>query len=183
MRILSMRAHGWPVRRPQDQALWRRSRNSEAAEDEAERFLDLAGFADARLDAEDSERVAELLARDPAAAADVAAARALAVAPTPTIPDRIFERASALVGADPVRRGQVVALRPRRWGAPNLQGLAQWGSLAAAIVMAGWLGFALGADASISFTRAGSQSEDGFLHELLDPSTGFLRDLTEGVKT
>src|SRR6202043_310675 len=98
------------------------------------------------------------------------AARALAAAPTPTMPDRIFERASALVGgADSMRRGQVVALRPRRWGAPDLQSFARWGSLAAAIVMAGWLGFALGSDASISFTRAGSQNEDGFLHELLDP--------------
>ena len=68
-------------------------------------------------------------------------------------------------------------------GAPNLQGFARWGSLAAAIVMAGWLGFALGADTSISLTRTGAQSDDGFLRELLDPSTGFLRDLTEGVQT
>lgn len=178
-----MRAEGWPLRRSRDQALWQRTRDAEAAEDEAERFLDLAGFADARLDAEESERIAELLARDPDAEADVAAARALAAGPAPAVPDAVFKRASALVGAGELPRAQVVAFPQRRRGVPNLEGFARWGSLAAAIVMAGWLGFALGSDASIALTRAAPQSDGGFLRELLDPSTGFLRDLTEGAQT
>src|SRR5207247_32149 len=61
-----------------DAALLRRSRMVEMTPDEAERYLDLAGFADGRLDPDDCERVAEWLAGDPAAAGDIAAARALA---------------------------------------------------------------------------------------------------------
>ncbi len=178
-----MQADGELPRRLEDQALWQRSRDTEAAEDEVERFLDLAAFADGRLGAEDRERVVELLARDADAAGDVAAARALAAEPALTVTDAVFGRASALVGSDAVSRGQVIAFPRRHLGAPDLQGFARWGSLAAAIVMAGWLGFALGADTSISLTRTGAQSDDGFLRELLDPSTGFLRDLTEGVQT
>src|SRR5438128_1727016 len=61
-----------------DAALWRRSRTADmtAEEVEAERYLDLAGFADGRLDPDDSEQVAERLAGDPVAAGDVAAPRA-----------------------------------------------------------------------------------------------------------
>ena len=176
-----MRAESWRRRRSQDLALWQRSRDAEAAENEAERFLDLAGFVDGRLDAEDRERIAELLARDPVLSADIAAARALAAGAVPAASDTVVKRAAALVDAAPL--GQVMLFPPRSRAAANLQRFAQWGSLAAAIVMAGWLGFALGADASISLTRNGVQSEDGFLRELLDPSTGFLRDLTEGVQT
>jgi hypothetical protein len=178
-----MRGDGQLPSRGPDRALWRRSRDIEAAEDEAERFLDLAGFADGRLDAEDSERVAELLARDRTADGDVAAARIVAAEPMPATPDRVFERAAALVGSGDLPRGRVLAFPARRWTTPNLQRFAQWGSLAAAVVLAGWLGFALGADTSISLTRTGPQSEDGFLRELLDPSAGFLRDLTEGART
>ena len=47
-----MRAESWRRRRSQDLALWQRSRDAEAAENEAERFLDLAGFADCRLGAD-----------------------------------------------------------------------------------------------------------------------------------
>jgi len=49
--------------------------------------------------------------------------------------------------------------------------------------MAAWLGFALGEDVSVALTRNGAQSDDGFLRELLEPSSGFLRDLTEGTQT
>jgi anti-sigma factor RsiW len=165
----------------QDRALWRRSRDIDATENEAERFLDLAGFADGRLDAEDDARVGELLAGDPAAASDVAAARRLAAEPLPATPESVSGRAAALVEDAPAD-GQVIAFPQRRWAPPDLPRLAQWGSLAAAIVMAAWLGFALGADTSMSLTRAG-QSDNGFLNELLNPSTGFLRDLTEGAQT
>jgi anti-sigma factor RsiW len=178
-----MRADGQLPRRSKDRVLWQRSRETVAAEDEAARFLDLAAFADGRLDAEESERVGELLARDPAVASDVAAARALAAESLPPLPDGVFERASGMVGGGDSPGGQIIAFPQRRRGATNLQGLARWGSLAAAIVMAGWLGFALGSDTSIALTRVGPQNEDGFLRELLDPSTGFLRDLTEGVQT
>ncbi|HEV2301909.1 MAG TPA: hypothetical protein VGR91_10110, partial [Stellaceae bacterium] len=64
-----------------DRALWRRSLATEAPPDEAEHFLDLAAFADDRLDDDERERVAALLT--PEAAADVAAARAPLAAAAP----------------------------------------------------------------------------------------------------
>src|SRR5690242_13420539 len=80
-----------------DAAVWRRSCAIEA-DDEAERFLDLAGFADARLaDGDDAERVAAWIAADPDAAADVAAARALAGAPPAIAAEAVVARAVALV--------------------------------------------------------------------------------------
>ena len=81
-----------------DAALWRRARMVDMTMDDGERALDLAGFADLRLDADDRERVAEWLAGDPIAAGDVAAARiltAMAVGP----------------GGVP----ELLVLRPRGW--------------------------------------------------------------------
>ena len=82
-----------------DAALWLRSRTVEMTEDaaEAERYLDLAGFADGRLDPEDRERVAGWLVDDPVAAGDVAAARALAADPErlDAAPEPVIARASA----------------------------------------------------------------------------------------
>jgi anti-sigma factor RsiW len=151
------------------------------APDEADRLLDLAGFADGRLDAEDHARIAELLAQDSATVADVAAARALAASPVPQTPEKVFERAAALV--DAANDGRVIPFAPRSRPAARLERFARWGSLAAAIVMAAWLGFALGEDVSVALTRNGPPGDDGFLRELLEPSGGFLRDLTEGAQT
>src|SRR6266404_6383276 len=85
-----------------DAALWRRSRTVDMTEDEVEeeRYLDLAGFADERLDPDDRERVAEQLAGNPVAAGDVAAAHALAAGAeqTEAMPEAAIARASALVG-------------------------------------------------------------------------------------
>jgi hypothetical protein len=64
--------------------------------------------------------------------------------------------------------------------------LAQWGSLAAAIVVASWLGFAMGSGASLDLSQPRQQSQagvDSLLPEVLDPATGFLRDLGEGQQT
>jgi hypothetical protein len=61
--------------------------------------------------------------------------------------------------------------------------LAQWGSLAAAIAIAGWLGFTLGMDTVGGLTQIGSAGDESFLNELLDPSAGLLHDLTDGVQT
>jgi len=38
-------------------------------------------------------------------------------------------------------------------------------------------------DTSRSVAQIGRAGEDGFLQELLDPSVGLLRDLTEGAQT
>jgi anti-sigma factor RsiW len=166
-----------------DGALWQHSRATDAIDDESERLLDLAGYADGRLEPDERERIAEWLELDPGAASDIAAARALAPAadqPAP-VSDTIVARAAALVGDAP--GGQIVVF-PAHRQQPRLQVMARWGSLAAAMVVAGWLGFTLGVDTSRSFSQAGSQAgDDGFLRELLDPATGFMRDLTEGSQT
>ena len=177
-----MRADGQPPQ-SQDRALWQRSRDTDMAPDEPDRFLDFAGFAEGRLDAEDQARIAELLTQDRAAAEDVAAARTLAASPVPQTPEKVLERAAALVAAASSGRDRVIPFAPRSRPAVRLERFARWGSLAAAIVMAAWLGFALGEDVSVALTRNGAQSDDGFLRELLEPSSGFLRDLTEGTQT
>jgi anti-sigma factor RsiW len=168
-------------------ALWRRCRVTDAPADEAARFLDLAAFADGLLDDEEHDRVAADVATDPVAAADVAATRALAGGPgiPPAELEHIIARASALVGPPSPETGLVLPFRALPARRRILQGVAQWGSLAAAIVVASWLGFAMGSGASLDLTQP-SQSQvgvDSLLPELLDPSTGFLHDLGEGQQT
>jgi anti-sigma factor RsiW len=156
--------------------LWRRCRMVEMPEDEAARFLDLAAFADGLLDDEERDRVASLLAGDPAAAADVAAARALSASGAASVRlEHIIARADALVDEAPASR-RVLPFVPRS-RQHMLQVVAQWGSLAAAIVVASWLGFAMGSGVSLTLSQPDQTSRIGeasFLPELLDPTTGFL---------
>jgi anti-sigma factor RsiW len=178
-----------------DAALWQLSRNTDASADDAERILDLAGFADGCLDPDDRERVAERLAEDPLAAGDVAAARVLGprAESLEAAPEPVIARACALVSraenSGEKARGTVISFPLGHRGRPRLHRMAGWGSLVAAMAVASWLGFTLGMDASRSFGQfgqagqAGQAAEDGFLGELLDPSNGFMRDLTEGAQT
>jgi anti-sigma factor RsiW len=183
-----MRGDG-PRREPpmelSDQEVWRRSRIVDATNDDAERFLDLAGFADELLDPDDRERVAAQLADDPDAAADIAAARALTAAPqrhaAPS--EAVIAAAQALVGCSEQQFGKVIAFAPRRRAIPGPYALAQWGSLAAAVVVAGWLGFTLGMDTEGMFMQSGRNGEESVLDDLLDPTTVIMRDLTEGPRT
>jgi anti-sigma factor RsiW len=168
-----------------DDAVWRRSLAIDAVEDEAERYLDLAGFADGRLDPDERERVAEWLARNPEAAADIAAARALATAGEhEAAPEPVVARAAALACSTMPDAGNIVPLRATpRAARPLFPAITQWGSLAAAMVLASWLGFSLGSDASIVLGPIDRIAEDGLLQELFDPSAEFMRDLTAGVRT
>ena len=167
----------------EDRRLWQRCRTIDAEEDEAARFLDLAAYADGLLDIEERERVAALLAADPQAAADVRAAQAAADAElTSASLERIVARASAISPETGSVTGKVVPLAPRR-GRRFLQISAQWGSLAAAIALAGWLGFAMGSDTSLALSDTRQPSASGLLPELFDPGTVLLRDLGEGLRT
>ncbi len=173
------------MNRSPDRALWERSCRTDAPEDEAARFLDLAAFADGRLEADERDRVAAVLAADPAAAADVAAARALAggIAEPPDGLDRVIARACAILPDNPVvERGEVLAFRSPRRRRSVVHGLTHWGSLAAAIAIASWLGFAMGSDASLALSQPGAATDSSFLPELLEPGAGFLRDLSEGLR-
>jgi anti-sigma factor RsiW len=172
-----------------DRRLWQRCRMIDAPEDEAARFLDLAGFADGRLDAEDQDRVAAVLAADPAAAADVRSARTLdGIEEGFTGLEPVIARACAIFpdaghpDADHPH-GRVIAFATRRSRRPLVQSFAQWGSIAAAIAVASWLGFAMGSDASLALSNPHQPSDAGFLPELFDPTSSFLRDLGEGLRT
>ena len=166
-----------------DQLLWRRSCMVEAVEDECARFLDLAAFAEGRLDPDERERVAEWLRSRPDRIGDIEAARALASSAQPeALPETIAARACALVGAVPSRRGSVVAFPVREGRRRGLATIAQWGSLAAAMVVAGWLGFTLGMDTSGMLARGGAPgADDGVAQDLFGASPAFFRDLTGGA--
>ncbi|MFI4948153.1 MAG: anti-sigma factor family protein [Alphaproteobacteria bacterium] len=166
-------------------ALWQASCSTDIAEDEAERFLDLAGYADGRLDPDDRERVAAWLAADPVAAGDIAAARRLAAstAGLASMPEPAIARACALVDGGASRQGVVIPFAPRYRSRPTLHGMAGWGSLVAAMAVASWLGFTLGVDTSRSFAQTQQTGDNGFLQELLDPATDSVRDLTGGAQT
>ena len=169
-------------------ALWSRCRSADAVMDEGARFLDLAAFADELLDLEERARVAVILAADPIAAADVAAARAIADGrPAPSYGlDRIIARAMVLVPEAALGSGLVHPLYPAQASRHLWHGVAQWGSLAAALAVASWLGFTMGSGVSLELSQPVQQSQvgvDSLLPELLDPATGFLRDLGEGQQT
>jgi hypothetical protein len=163
--------------------LWQRCQGLVVSWDEAERFLDLAAYADGRIEDEDEcARVAAIVAADASMRADVAAASALSAGGIAMAGglDRIVAHAAALV----FDRGVAARLAPAAIPQPGsrLRGAAQWSALAAAIALTGWFGFWIGSDASETLTANPSiqqqVGEETFLPELLDPATGFLRDLS-----
>lgn len=181
-----------PAGRAAGRALWRRCLATETAEDEAERLLDLAAFADDRLSDEDErDRVAARLAADPDLTGDVAAARAIAAGSVafPNVTEAAVRRAVAIADTAPGPAG-IISFPPRpaghRAGVRAVEGVARWAGLAAAAAFAGWLGFAMGSGASLTLSQPApaAQTGDGsFLTEIIDPPTGFLRDLGEGRRT
>lgn len=172
------RQRGAPA--PDDREIWRQSKALDLIEDEAERFLDLAAFADGRLDSDERDRVAELVAADPAAAGDVDAARAAVDADPPSA--AVIANASALVEPAPLT-GTIIPFGRPGFRSLELRGAAGWAGLAAAMALAGWFGFALGMDTSLSVARTAQPNEDGFLQEVIDPAPGFLRDFVDGPRT
>ena len=117
-------------------------------------------------------------------AADVAAAQAFAggFAEPPDGLDRVIARACAISPDNSAAKGEVLAFRSPRRHPSIVHGLTRWAGLAAAIAIASWLGFAMGSDTSLALSQSGTASDASFLPELLDPGTGFLRDLSEGLR-
>ena len=174
---------GGPRLKGAERELWRRGLVAEIVEDETERLLDLAGFADARLDADEHDRIAERLAGDPEAAADVAAARSLSAheLTVEAVSAHVVARACALVEEKP---SAWIVPFPRRYRPqPTVPGIARWAGMAAALVVASWLGFDLGSMTSAAFGPMAQPPEDSLVRDMLEPSTSFVRDLTEGMRT
>lgn len=163
--------------------LWQRCRQTDAPEDEAARFLDLAAFAEGSLDVDERDRVAAWLADDREASADVSAARVLGhYDGPPEEVERVIARACAISPEILPTGGRVVVLA--QWKKRRLvQDFAQWGSIAAAVALASWLGFSMGSDTSRALTAPQPPSETSFLPDLFDPAPAFLRDLGEGLRT
>jgi anti-sigma factor RsiW len=166
-----------------DRILWQRSQSIDAVEEEGARYLDMAAFAEGRLDPDERERVAEWLQGYPDAAGDIVAARMLAGGARPEhLPEAAVARACALVGGGAASRpGSVIPFRARAFRRPVLASITQWGSLAAAMVVAGWLGFALGMDASGIMGPSRPGSDDGVMQDLFGSSPVSFRDLTGGA--
>jgi len=161
---------------PPDHEIWRRSQDVEATPDEASDLLDLAAFADNRLDDDETARIAALVERYAELADDIAAARTLAGATMLAADAAIVARAEALVGnARP--EAELIAFPTRPPVVRPWYSAATWSGLAAAIVLAGWLGFDLGSGISTSpvFSRS---ADDASASELLDPSP-LMRDFTD----
>lgn len=175
-----MRARGTSGALPpdrSDRALWQRSQGTETRLDDGEWLLDLAALADGRLDDDESARVAALIAHDADAAADIAAARLLAGAEESAADPRILARAAALV--DPGKPEAVLIAFPvRAPAAPPWFSAARWSGLAAAIVLAGWLGFDLGSGISKS-PAFGRPGDDVAASESFETTPALLRDFTE----
>jgi anti-sigma factor RsiW len=167
-----------------DRILWQRSQSIDAVEDEGARYLDMAAFAEGRLDPDEREHVAEWLRSHPDAVGDIEAARALASGAEPAghLSEAAVARACALVGGGAASRpGSVIPFRARAFRRPALASITQWGSLAAAMVVAGWLGFALGMDASGIMGPNRPGSDDGVMQDLFGSSPVSFRDLTGGA--
>jgi anti-sigma factor RsiW len=168
---------------PADRGLWQRCRMMDAPEDEAARLLDFAAYADGRLDVEERERVAALLADDQEASADVSAARALAGSEHASAGlERVIARAVAISPDGCAAPARVVPFARRR-GRRAIEVFAEWGSIAAALALASWLGFAMGSDTSRALGEPHQTIDTTLLPELFDPGPSFLRDLGEGVRT
>jgi hypothetical protein len=89
----------------------------------------------------------------------------------------VVERAMTLVGEG--RPEAVLIAFPVRQAAPRpWYSAATWSGLAAAIVMAGWLGFDMGSGL-LATPIVGHSTDDTSASELLDPAPMLLRDFTE----
>lgn len=163
---------------PPDRDIWRRSQEIEAPADEAERLLDLAAFAENRLDEDEAARVTALLARDADAAEDMAAARLMADATMEAADPAIIGRAASLVGDEP-SEARVITFPARQPMARPWFSAARWSGLAAAMVLAGWLGFDLGSGLP-GVAPASRAADEASASELFDPVPPLMvRDFTE----
>jgi anti-sigma factor RsiW len=179
-----MRAQGTNGARPpglSNRELWRRSRETEASRDEGEYLMDLAAFAEGRLDPDETDRVAALLAQDIEATADVAAARTLAGMAVAAADAAVISRAAALAGEGQSEALLIAFPTPRRPALRPWYNAAGWSGLAAAMVVAGWLGFDLGSGLSSS-SAFGRPGEDISANELLDAAPLVVRDFTESSR-
>lgn len=169
---------------PQPRELWQRWRMA-VLEHEGETAdggtapdeLTLAAYADGRLDEAEAAAVAAYLADHPELAADVEAARG-AAGPIAAGDDatlaQMIARAAALVPGDGDRVLVFPGARRRpAWRAAN------WSALAASLLVVGYLGFAVGSDASRSLVALDPAGATAMADPVLDPPIGLFSGSAE----
>lgn len=153
-------------------ALWRRFRALEAAAgtpktaaSDERAMLDLAAYADGRLDEAAAERVEAWLAAHPEALDDVGASRSIGDAVAPL---QVIERAAALTSDDPAGAQIIPFRRPaaRAYWRLHVARVA----VAACLVLTGLIGFTLGSSVYSNLFPSSSGSVSG---ELFDQPSGF----------
>jgi len=157
-----------------DAALWQRWRLQahSAAGDAA--ALDLAAYAESRLDEAQAEPVEAWLFANPEALAELSAVRAAAVEPLPQAPEAMIARAAALVAP---AAATVVPFRPRHAAPrPSWRMAIAWSGMAASLMATSLVGFTIGNNAYLTFVGTDQPVAESTLHELLDPPSAIFGD-------
>jgi len=158
-----------PTVSPEQAALWRRwceaaatAGEPTAAEPDA---LTLAAYAEDRLSAGGVESVEDWLALNPQVAGDILAARQAEALASAAAPEAVIARAAALVGGG---SAQILPFRGQA-ARPSWRNAIAWGAMAASILVASLVGFAMGNSTYVTLIDGSSVS---LSQELLDPPTG-----------
>jgi hypothetical protein len=158
-----------PTGSPEQAALWRRwceaaatAGEPTAAEPDA---LTLAAYAEDRLSAGGVESVEDWLALNPQVAGDILAARQAEALASAAAPEAVIARAAALVGSS---GAQILPFRGQA-ARPSWRNAIAWGAMAASILVASLVGFAMGNSTYVTLIDGSSVS---LSQELLDPPTG-----------
>jgi hypothetical protein len=158
-----------PTGSPEQVALWRRWREAAAMTGEPTApepdALTLAAYAEDRLAAEAVDAVEDWLAANPQVAGDILAARQAATFAAAAAPEAIITRAAALVGGG---SAQILPFRAQA-ARPSWRNAIAWGAMAASILVASVVGFAMGNNTYVTLIDGSSIS---LSQELLDPPTG-----------
>jgi anti-sigma factor RsiW len=148
-----------------DAALWQRWRLQAHLPANEAAALDLAAYAEGRLDEMQAEPVEAWLFAHPEALADLAAARAAKA--LPQAPESLIARAAALVEAP---AATIVPFRPRPAAPrPSWRIAMAWSGMAASLLATSLVGFTIGNSAYLNFADTGQPAAESTIHELLDP--------------
>ena len=159
-----------------EKALWRRWAVRGSAAIPAPDALGLAAYAEGRLSEAAAEPIEQWLAAHPAALddifADIAAARAAADSAMPAADAAVIAAACALV---PGAVGNVVPLRRPM---PAWRNALAWSSVAASLLAASLVGFAMGSDAyeHLSSTQSAEASSTDMIDAAATPESAFADD-------
>jgi len=170
-----------PLDQSDEAALWRRWRTAGAAGPAVPAEPDpmlLAAYAEDRLAPMAAEAVEEWLAINPLAAQDIIAARQALAGPLPGASSAVIGRAAALIGVtDGV---SVLAFRRPSPARRHWRDALRMGGMAASVLVACFVGFAMGNDTFVTLAGNGAPA---LSLELLDPPTGLFNGLDEDTST